>query len=317
VSGYIGRHWRGELSLPRSYWIDGALVLLPFNFYFRVMEFVVVANPPHSPLAFVYLFLGPILLLIPISVWAGVGIWRSAGRRIAEGSKGWAWIARAIVLINIPIVALLLINTARFTYSSIVAYEFESAAGYRIIEHKHAVIFHGHITEAAGDNLVAALDKPDVGRLVINGSIGGFLRPAMRVAEKIRERKLFVVALAQCESACTILLAAGQVRAVEPDTETGFHRGSLMGLTQGAPEDLQADKYYAAAGMSSALIATIRSHAGPDDLYDPALKVLIEDGFVTEIYDRNSGVYFPAHDWCQSQPAQCARSGRANRKQRH
>ena len=310
--GYIGKHWRGELSLPQSYWVNGVLVLLPFNIYFRIVDAVVTTDPPHDPLAYIYLFTLPALVALPIEVWAGIGIWRSAGARIEGGRKGWAWVARIVVLINLLALIGLMINVARYTYSSFQSESFERTGGYLIQRHDTYVVFHGGITEASGDELANDLGGPKVKRLVINGSIGGFIRPALRVANVVKDRKLFVVALAQCESACTIMLAAGEVRAVTPTTATGFHRGTLMGLNDTAPDDEKGARFFEQAGLTKAFIAKIRTHAGPDDLYDPTLRELIDQGFITDIFEEETSVYRPAKEWCQTQPRLCAHTGRQN-----
>ncbi|HEX4303773.1 MAG TPA: ATP-dependent Clp protease proteolytic subunit [Rhizomicrobium sp.] len=315
---YIGRHWRGEFPLPQSYWLNGVVILMPFNIYFRALEVAFQQDPPQSPSIFVEAFLLPFLVMIPVVIWSGVGIWRSAGHRIADGRKGWAWVARIVVLINLLTLIGALVTTSRSSYSVYEAWRVESRSTYSVKAKDNYVIFHGTITDAAATELIAKLNNDKVKRLVLNASNGGFMRPTMRIAKVIKERKLFVVAMAQCESACTVLLAAGHTRAMLPDTMMGFHRGTLVGLSDTAvPEDEQGDRYYADAGMSADLIARIRSHAGPDDLYDPPLTDLIDDGFITEIFDQASHLYLPAHEWCVAHAAVCARTGRQNWQAAH
>ncbi len=314
---YIGRHWRGEFSLPQSYWVNGVIVLMPFNIYFRVLEAAFAENPPQSPATFFEAFAIPFLVMIPIVIWSGVGIWRSAGRRIADGKPGWAWVARIVVLVNLLVLLVAMFTTVRYAYAMAQALQMESRATYKITDDGRYIVFHGTITDAAATELVAKLGNPKVQRFVINASNGGFLPPALRVARVIKDRKLFVVAMEQCESACTILLAAGQTRAIFPGTMMGFHRGTLVGLSDDLPQNKLDEKFYSDAGMSPALIARIRTHAGPTDLYDPPLRDLIDDGFLTDIFDESRQVYVSARAWCVQQPVLCAKTGRENWQAAH
>jgi hypothetical protein len=313
----MARHWHGELSLPQSYWVNGVLLLLPFNIYFRIAGAVAKTDPPHSPLAYLYLFTIPALIALPLQIWAGVGVWRSAGVRFRLGKKGWSVVARIVVIVNVFALIAVGIIATRYTYSAFVGENFEHNASYTVSRHKNYVMFHGPITEAAADKLVSELKRSGVNRLVINGSIGGFIRPALRIAEVVTERHLFVVAVTQCESACTAVLAAGNIRAITPTTATGFHRGLVFGLNETAPDDDQMDNLYRAAGLSERFVAKIRTHRGPRDLYDPPLRELISQGFVTDIYVAAIKGYEEAKAWCEQTPNWCNRTGRANWIKQH
>jgi hypothetical protein len=301
--GYIARHWRGEFSLPQSYWVNGALVLLPFNLYLRFVGDAFEAQPPQSPAIYIFSYLLPYLAFLPVVTWSGVGIWRSAGHRIEEGRPGWAWVARGIVILNVLTVGGSILVTARDDYAILTAFFDERAAKFSVADKGAYVMFHGEITDASANQLAPLLTNPRIKRLVINGSNGGFVMPTLRLAKAIHDHDLFVVAIAECVSSCTVLLAAGATRAVDPRTELGFHLGTIAGLDDPAQGWDEADRYYAAAGMSAELIAKIHTHRGPHDVYRPPLRELIDDGFITHVYvDKDTG-YEPARTWCAETPA--------------
>jgi hypothetical protein len=278
-------------------------VLLPFNLYLRFTGEAFAAQPPESPTVYVFSFLLPYLAFLPVVTWSGVGIWRSAGHRIDEGRSGWAWVARGIVILNLITVVGSVLATARDNYAIVTAFFDERAAHYAISDKGGYVIFHGEITNAGANELAPLLESPRIKRLVINGSNGGFVSPTLRLAKIIQDRGLFVVALTQCASSCTVLLAAGSTRAVQPRTELAFHLGTMAGTDDPALGWDDADRYYGAAGMSAALIAKIRSHRGPHDLYRPPLRELIDAGFVTDIFVDNIRGYVSAREWCAETPA--------------
>lgn len=308
--GYIGRHWRGELSLPQSYWVNGILLSLPLNVYFRVVGAAFAAAPPRSPSTYVVAVLLPFLAALPLAVWQGVGVWRSAGRRIAEGEFGWAWVARIVILGNIAIVIYMFVAYGAISYSLVRAAMEERSARFEIEDQGSYVTFTGEITDAAADRLESLLSKGKARRLIVDGSNGGFLQPTLRVAKIISERKLMVVVLGSCASACTALLAAGEVRAISPFTLIQLHRGTFVGLDKTAEGWDEVEALYRRAGMAPRLMAETRAHAGPYDLYEPTLRETIDGGFVTDILDRK---YVAAAEWCATNREKCDRTGRQNR----
>lgn len=308
--GYIGRHWRGELSLPQSYWVNGILLGLPLNIYFRVLAVAYAADPPRSPSTYVGTVLLPFLAALPLAVWQGVGVWRSAGRRIAQGDYGWAWLARIVILGNLASVAYMLVTYGALNYSLVRAAMVERSAQFEIVDRGSYVTFHGEITEAAADRLVDLLSKSKVQRFVVDGSNGGFLQPTLRVAKVITKRKLMVVTLGSCASACTALLAAGDVRAISPFTLVQLHRGTFVGLDKTAEGWSDVEALYRHAGMTPRLIAKMGAHAGPYDLYEPTMRETIEGGFITYVLDHQ---YIAAAQWCAANREKCDRTGTQNR----
>jgi len=55
-------------------------------------------------------------------------------------------------------------------------------------------------------------------------SPGGYVVEGMRMAKLVADRKLDIVSLDYCESACTLILASGTERFLGPKVEVGFHR---------------------------------------------------------------------------------------------
>src|SRR5262249_31579159 len=95
---YLLRHWRGELSLPISYWVNGGLVAVGMNIIATLVE-----ASGSAGAAVLYL-----AALIPVSIWQIVGIWRSADRR----RDGWATAAKVFTAIGVIFGILALIRVA-------------------------------------------------------------------------------------------------------------------------------------------------------------------------------------------------------------
>ncbi len=90
---YGSRHWRGELPLARSYWINGVLIFgVASNFVVAAAAAATVAAFRRQPEIGVPIILVLLILQLAIYVWALVGTWRSAGRYC--GPRVWAILAR-------------------------------------------------------------------------------------------------------------------------------------------------------------------------------------------------------------------------------
>jgi hypothetical protein len=96
---YFVRHWRGNLSLPVSYWVNSFLATIAVSFVFEKLDSSI--NISDSPLLFATTRTLVLVLAITISIWQLVGVWRSAGKHRARGGHGfWAGAARFAVIIG-------------------------------------------------------------------------------------------------------------------------------------------------------------------------------------------------------------------------
>src|SRR5262245_53004686 len=112
TSSYLARHWRGDLSLPKSFWINGILILgiLIFASWYVLLPLSLLlekAIPLFKGNDFIWFF-GDIATYIIIYVWAVVGVGRSAKKY--EGSVILGILARVAILFGIvPVVGVLVL----------------------------------------------------------------------------------------------------------------------------------------------------------------------------------------------------------------
>ncbi len=91
----IQKHWHGEFSLPRSFWINGILLTLTLMFSMVVLVFLF----PRYSEQFYFGFI--VIVNILIYPWQGIGIWRSSYRYVEKtGNKFWAQVARICVALG-------------------------------------------------------------------------------------------------------------------------------------------------------------------------------------------------------------------------
>ena len=99
-ANYIVRHWRGELSLPVSYWINGIILgnIVIYATRLALSSFVESSKSEYAALIYWLLLYVAITLL---SVWHIVGTWRSSDRYTREkGRYFWAIFTKIIIVLN-------------------------------------------------------------------------------------------------------------------------------------------------------------------------------------------------------------------------
>ncbi|MBN9267881.1 MAG: DUF4339 domain-containing protein [Hyphomicrobium sp.] len=103
TGSWIERHWRGELSLPISYWVVGVLLSFAFGLlvgvYAELLKALALSQVQTKALIGAFLaFMGA------FGVWQFVGIWRSAGHHMiyskSEWRRFWAILARILTAIG-------------------------------------------------------------------------------------------------------------------------------------------------------------------------------------------------------------------------
>jgi hypothetical protein len=92
---FVSKHWRGEYSLPRSFWVHG--VLLGFLLLVVSCVLIEIRLYPRSPFF-------SMISMIGIGIWQIGGVWRSANR------QGGFWAKAA----NFSIVGILLAFMSNF-----------------------------------------------------------------------------------------------------------------------------------------------------------------------------------------------------------
>lgn len=95
--GYIGRHWRGELPLAVSFWINVVLVDL-FLKSVELLSIAFIHNPSRG--THITIIHSPFIILI-LYPWQIMGLWRSCNRHIeATGKRFWARTAQVLVVLG-------------------------------------------------------------------------------------------------------------------------------------------------------------------------------------------------------------------------
>ena len=283
---YLIRHWRGALSLPRAYWLNGVIggTIVSFAMPPLINALHEAAGSLRVSAILWFLFLA---FFLAFWTWTQVGIWRSAGHHAGRGgSEGWAIAARIMVAIG----ALgLLLQTYNLTQQGI---EFAGLAfgrdplgdDARITRSPdgRAIAVTGNLTAGTADRLAAAVAAaPDLAVIALD-SPGGRMFEGQQMARLIRERGLDTLVEDQCASACTIALIAGRQRIAGPGAAIGFHQPTFPGLAEHERALMIADmrRLYGEGGVSGAFLERVLRVA-PDDMWYPTQAELLAARVIT------------------------------------
>ncbi len=115
---YIARHWRGELSLARTYWINTVLLNISFQFAITMIGTIgiaVVHTNVWVGLACAIVVYAGILLWLVVGIWQLVGLWASA--TYYTGWPIWA----GIVKLQVALAWVILFGEAAIIASKLLA----------------------------------------------------------------------------------------------------------------------------------------------------------------------------------------------------
>ena len=284
-ASYFGRHWRGELSLGISYWVDGVLLG-----WALVLVGAIVSSAALLGLLSLMLTAAFSLALWPLtvflSVWQLVGIWRSASNHVSRGgAAAWAMIAQFIVVISV-LACPVLVYTSYIPQSA----ELLSILGgdtrlpsyqIRVVSAGTEIVFRGGLRAGCATELKRVLSGAKQVKMLEIESPGGRVGEAEQMARLVREYGLITYSSKYCLSAATLMLMSGKDRVVAPGAKIGLHAGTTPGIT--AFERLLVDNMMRmtmrSAGVTDEFIKRVVA-TPPNQMWYPTFEEMREAGVV-------------------------------------
>ena len=283
-NNYVVRHWRGELSLPVSYWVNGSLLGIVL-----LILFLVIAElaKEWTLRATAFVVLSMLALTIAVTVWSIVGIMRSASEHSKRGGDaGWATAAQVLTVLGAVSFAVRLatdIGPQMKEHASI-AFNADSITQVNatVAMDGQSLKLQGMLGTGSFDHAKQALLAAPAVRTIVLDSPGGRLREAEQLAALVREKSLNTYVEGQCLSACTYVFLAGDDRAATPNAQIGFHPPTFAGtsVSKAGLADMLA--YYRTAGISESFLTRVR-HTPSNEMWYPTRDELIDNGVLTRV----------------------------------
>jgi GYF domain 2 len=285
---YFLRHWRGDLSLPASYWVNGVLASLVLaTVGVAVAAFVDFSSAPRISSAAILALWFVALLFI---AWQVIGVWRSAGKHGSRGgSPLWASAARAAVVLGAVQVGTVVMTRAapQMWEFAVMLTDHDPNHGYhlRLARDASEIEISGYIAFGLTAGVKAHLDRHPGVKIVRLTSSGGRVAEARKLRDLIALRHLSTFTSTQCTSACVIPFLAGESRVIVPGAVIGFHQYTVAGIaSRYTRRDMEKDKaYFISRGVSPAFVA--RAFRPTSVLWRPTPEQMLAAGFITDYAD--------------------------------
>jgi len=239
-NNYFARHWRGELSLPISYWVNGFFL----NFAIGAIAVIAVegVRTTYHPLKVLGIIGAIWFCFFALNCWQLVGIWRSAGRyqdqkaRIKR-SGAWGGLAKAAVVLGVIQSVSLFARSGvpQLTEASRIAFLNDPGIpdyALRIMRNGAEIEISGGLKYGLNADFNTLLRATPQIKVVHLNSVGGRLGEAEALAETIRAHHLITYTSGQCASACTVAFLAGRERWIGSGAKLGFHGPKFPGMDQ-------------------------------------------------------------------------------------
>lgn len=299
--GYVAAHWRGDLSLAQSYWVNTVLVALVARVLFVGLGSLDWQR--HSLNWAIATIAVAMLVCLLVAAWQYVGVWRAAER----SGSGWSMIARIIVVIGCIVSCFATLNSVR-TLTGMV----RAAAVQRTWNDYHiGVSPDGIAVDATGAMGVGFADQVEqtfadhagVHTLRI-ASRGGSVSEGVELHDFLHAHPdITVEADGICASACTLAFIGATQRWATPQAWFGFHQMRSLLATRNSIEYVTMQTYgfkheLRALGAGSDFVRLAFAKKG-DDVYVPDSATLFDNHIITAI-DAN-GKLWQADAWQSEQ----------------
>ncbi len=234
---FFRRHWNGDYSLARSYWVNNFLVSLFAPLIgFLLLHWLVAGLPARYASAG---FLSVTAFGVFAWCWAVAGTWASASKHVSRGGRqGWASAAKVMICLGVlktfvDFGNMLPVLTEHARVAS--GAQLGPDTKLEVRADGRSILLSGGINDGSAQQLDRALDQAPTVSTVVLASQGGWLREGRLLADVIRRRGLNTYVEDYCASACTIAFLAGKERAADPRAKIGFHATRHVGTTGDRP----------------------------------------------------------------------------------
>jgi len=272
--GFLRRHWNGEYSLARSYWINTLLITLFAPGLGLVLSPLLSDRPAKFSAAAALLVTA---LGYASWIWAVRGTWISATKQTAAG-RGWGGVAKVMIVLGAFRIAGELANQGSALgeqWATLLGKQAGPQYRIRLSRDGESIKVTGGMNDGAADALAAALARAPGVRTVVFDSGGGWLREGRLVAAVISQRGLATHVDGRCSSACTVAFLAGKERTLGPQGRLGFHQVRSIGRGDiGRLLDIgRTQSLYESAGLPADFVEKVAA-TPPEKMWYPTVAEL-------------------------------------------
>jgi hypothetical protein len=289
AKNFIARHWRGEFSLPRAFWVNHLLLGIAVGLALGAMAVAINLHAVEQPIRWLISLGLTWTVSILFSVWAAIGVWRAATAYRRAGKRFWGVTAKVTMALG----ALHLCYTLLFVAIPQGAGFYEIVAGdagmgahqFKVLNNGTMLDFSGGISFGTAKEFELMLKSMDNVRTVRLNSNGGRIAEAQKISDLIRARGLSTYVSQHCVSACTVIFLGGKQRALNAQAKLGFHQPTFKGMTTFEQRAAIARERARLQNFGLSKDFAERANlAAPSGMWYPEQGELLREHVVTSIY---------------------------------
>ncbi len=283
---YIEQHWRGNLSLNLSFWVNLVLLFILFGILERFLFPPYIENESAVTAAVIAYFIVVKLIVYP---WQVVGVLRTCDLRIkSDTGRSWATAAQIGLVVSLAVTLLATIET----WQSLQVFKRdlvlkgvsppEPLYSLDLIEQDTLIHLRGPFQIGITNRVADMIERYPEIRGIILDSEGGQIYEGRGLARLIREHNLQTFSLDRCLSSCTTAFVAGTTRTLGINARLGFHQYktySLIPSIDVAAEQAKDMAIFEQQGVSSDFLEKLFTHP-PEEMWWPEIDELINAGVV-------------------------------------
>ncbi len=284
---YIRKHWRGELSLSMSFWVNALLIsIIIFMIDYWFINVLRITHPVVSVRLSLILTLIKLCLVCP---WQIVGLWRASEKHvITHGRLFWARTVQVIVVV-VCICSLVIVCASWSTYKYLYQIGFQediSYPDYTLTLRNNDSLIHleGGFRIGVSKEVAAILKKNLAIKGIILDTGGGRAFEAMALSKLILRYDLDTYSLKGCFSAGTIAFVSGSSRFLGTGAKLGFHKGHYKHENLFTAEDAKEVQesslvFFQQKGIKREFLKKIYT-ASHKEIWIPSIEELIDAGVI-------------------------------------
>jgi len=221
---YLRHHFRGQLSLGVSFWVNFVALSALVYVAGAAIHHAVSSN---AGVAFMVALAWFLLFHVVLYGWQVFGAWRAAERAMLDYRPGlWVRGAQVTILLSVFGVLSQALEVVHLGYARVappVSYEGEPAYALELSRDGSVVYLSGGIDFGLTRDLALLLEaNPGIAAIDFD-SEGGLVAEARGVARLIERHGLDTHVEKRCHSACTLAYFGGTTRSLGPGARLGFH----------------------------------------------------------------------------------------------
>ncbi|QIG47543.1 DUF4339 domain-containing protein [Nordella sp. HKS 07] len=282
-SNYLIRHWRGQLSLVKSYWLNSFAVAGLLAVPIVIVGAVGFSNYPRL-ISAIIIFLWPMTLIGQL--WLSVGIWRSAERYSSQHPrKYWGGIAKFLTSLAVLSTVTTFVREGLPQiggYVEIFAEANEKRYVIRPLRNNSELEITGPLDFGLAQDVESILGQHPTIKVIHLHSEGGRLAEAEKLSTYILQRGLNTYVSNSCASACVNVFAAGKERWLAKGAVLGLHKPYFPGLSTVDLESISEEtrRFLISRGVTAGFVD--RGLSVPhESFWMPTHKELFESGLAT------------------------------------